>query len=108
LSLTERESQRRVTGKSRSGVERLGRVSSPRGTRWVIAFAKKRGLKTINVVRRPELIEELKKLGADVVVVDSQGLAKDFEREIRGARITGSATPSSPRRSRRRCAKRHG
>jgi NADPH:quinone reductase-like Zn-dependent oxidoreductase len=26
--------------------------------RWVIAFAKKRGFKTVNVVRRPELIEE--------------------------------------------------
>lgn len=55
--------------------------------RWVIAFAKKRGLKTVNIVRRPELIEELKKLGGDVVVVDGQGLAKDVERETGGARI---------------------
>src|SRR5208337_1853001 len=28
--------------------------------RWVIAFAKTRGLKTVNIVRRPELVAELK------------------------------------------------
>jgi NADPH:quinone reductase-like Zn-dependent oxidoreductase len=55
--------------------------------RWVIAFAKRRGLRTVNVVRRPELIEELKRLGGDVVVVDGDGLAKDVERETGGARI---------------------
>jgi NADPH:quinone reductase-like Zn-dependent oxidoreductase len=55
--------------------------------RWVIAFAKRRGLRTVNVVRRPELIEELKRLGGDVVVVDGDSLAKDVERETGGARI---------------------
>ena len=55
--------------------------------RWVIAFAKRWGLRTVNVVRRPELIDELKKLGADAVVVDGDGLAKDVERETGGARI---------------------
>src|ERR1700722_11808801 len=35
--------------------------------RWVIAFAKTRGLKTINIVRRPELVTELKAIGGDVV-----------------------------------------
>src|SRR6202790_1422713 len=39
--------------------------------RWVIAFAKARGLKTVNIVRRPELVAELEAIGADVVVVDS-------------------------------------
>src|ERR1700676_816033 len=39
--------------------------------RWVIAFAKTRGLKTVNIVRRPELVAELESIGADVVVVDS-------------------------------------
>jgi NADPH:quinone reductase-like Zn-dependent oxidoreductase len=38
--------------------------------RSLIAVAKARGLKTINVVRRPELIPELEAIGADVVVVD--------------------------------------
>jgi len=38
--------------------------------RCVIAVAKELGLRTMNLVRRPELIEELKALGADVVVTD--------------------------------------
>jgi len=38
--------------------------------RAVIVIAKEQGLKTINLVRRPELIPELKSLGADVVLLD--------------------------------------
>jgi NADPH:quinone reductase-like Zn-dependent oxidoreductase len=53
--------------------------------RWVIAFAKKRGLRTVNVVRRPELIEELKRLGGDVVIVDGAELANDVAKATRGA-----------------------
>ncbi|WJR75551.1 zinc-dependent alcohol dehydrogenase family protein [Bradyrhizobium sp. NP1] len=41
--------------------------------RSVIAIAKARGLKTINVVRRPELIPELEAIGADFVIVDEDG-----------------------------------
>jgi NADPH:quinone reductase-like Zn-dependent oxidoreductase len=37
--------------------------------RAVIAFAKARGFKTINLVRRTELIDELKALGGDVVIM---------------------------------------
>ena len=36
--------------------------------RWVIAFAKRRGLKTVNIVRRPELVPQLEAIGGDVVV----------------------------------------
>lgn len=39
--------------------------------RFVITLAKDRGAKTVNIVRRPELIAELKDAGADVVVVDT-------------------------------------
>ena len=39
--------------------------------RWVIAFAKRCGLKTVNIVRRPVLVAELEAIGGDVVVVDS-------------------------------------
>src|SRR5467141_2993152 len=39
--------------------------------RWVIAFAKTRGLKTVNIVRRPELVAELEAISGDLVVVDS-------------------------------------
>jgi NADPH:quinone reductase-like Zn-dependent oxidoreductase len=49
--------------------------------RWVIAFAKKRGLKTVNIVRRPELVAELEAIGGDVVVVDSP----DVSERIKGA-----------------------
>ena len=48
--------------------------------RAVIAFAKARGFKTINLVRRTELIDELKALGGDLVIVDTPeglNLAKD-------------------------------
>jgi NADPH:quinone reductase-like Zn-dependent oxidoreductase len=49
--------------------------------RWVIAFAKTRGLKTVNIVRRPELVAELEGIGGDVVVVDSP----DVSRQIKAA-----------------------
>src|SRR5438045_2188855 len=40
----------------------------------VIQIARELGYKTINVVRRPELVEELRSLGGDVVVVDGETL----------------------------------
>jgi NADPH:quinone reductase-like Zn-dependent oxidoreductase len=49
--------------------------------RWVIAFAKRRGLKTVNIVRRPELVPELEAIGGDLVVVDSP----DVSERIKGA-----------------------
>src|ERR1700752_2402366 len=41
--------------------------------RSLIAIAKARGLKTINLVRRPELVPELQAIGADLVVVGEEG-----------------------------------
>ena len=52
---------------------------------YVIRLAKKLGLKTVNVVRRPSLVDELKMWGADVVVVDSPNLTTDI------AAATGNA-----------------
>jgi trans-2-enoyl-CoA reductase len=40
----------------------------------VIQIARELGIKTVNVVRRPELGEELRSLGGDVVLVDSENL----------------------------------
>ena len=34
------------------------------------AIAKRRGIRTISLVRRPELMDELKAAGADVVLMD--------------------------------------
>lgn len=43
--------------------------------RAVIAIAKARGLRTVNVVRRAELVDELSALGGDVVLPDGPDLA---------------------------------
>ncbi|MDZ4368018.1 MAG: zinc-dependent alcohol dehydrogenase family protein [Afipia sp.] len=53
--------------------------------RAVIAIAKQMGVHTVSVVRRPELVDELKKLGADIVLVEGPDLAK------RVAEATGKA-----------------
>lgn len=42
--------------------------------RAVIPIAKSLGLKTVNVVRRPELIDEIKALGGDIVLLDGPDL----------------------------------
>jgi NADPH:quinone reductase-like Zn-dependent oxidoreductase len=55
--------------------------------RWVIAFAKKRGLKTVNIVRRPELVAELKAIGGDVVVVDSPDVSKEIKAAVGQAEL---------------------
>ncbi len=44
--------------------------------RCVIAIAKSLGIKTLNLVRRPELIPELTALGADLVLTDDVDLRK--------------------------------
>src|SRR5258708_18060046 len=53
--------------------------------RATIAIAKSLGLRTVNVVRREEVIAEMQALGGDVVLVDGPDLGK------RGATETGSA-----------------
>ncbi|MGD0120390.1 MAG: zinc-dependent alcohol dehydrogenase family protein, partial [Candidatus Binatus sp.] len=55
--------------------------------RWVIAFAKARGLKTVNIVRRPELVAELKAIGGDVVVVDSPDVSKEIKAAVGKAEL---------------------
>src|SRR6201984_2701257 len=45
--------------------------------RAVIAFAKQKGLRTINIVRRSELIHELKETGADVVLLAGPNTATE-------------------------------
>src|SRR6202162_1545402 len=55
--------------------------------RWVIAFAKTRGVKTVNIVRRPELVTELKAIGGDVVVVDSPDVSKEIKAAVGQAEL---------------------
>lgn len=55
--------------------------------RYVIAFAKNMGVKTVNVVRRPDIVEDLYKAGGDHVVVDSTNLRKDVKKLVGDAQI---------------------
>jgi NADPH:quinone reductase-like Zn-dependent oxidoreductase len=55
--------------------------------RAVIAFAKARGLKTINIVRRQELVQELKKSGGDVVLLASETVVADAKNAAQGGKI---------------------
>jgi NADPH:quinone reductase-like Zn-dependent oxidoreductase len=50
--------------------------------RSLIAIAKARGLRTINFVRRPELLKELKAAGGDIVLVDEPGAAEEALRLV--------------------------
>jgi mitochondrial enoyl-[acyl-carrier protein] reductase / trans-2-enoyl-CoA reductase len=55
--------------------------------RLLIVLAHQRGLRTVNVVRRPELASELKGLGADLVIVDGDDLPERVARETGDAPI---------------------
>jgi NADPH:quinone reductase-like Zn-dependent oxidoreductase len=55
--------------------------------RYLISLAKLDGIKTINVVRRAELVPELKALGGDVVLEDGDGLAERVREATGGAPV---------------------
>jgi NADPH:quinone reductase-like Zn-dependent oxidoreductase len=48
--------------------------------RYIIVLARERGVRTCNIVRRPEVVEELKALGADAVIMDSEDAFELAER----------------------------
>ena len=56
--------------------------------RAVIAFARERGLRTVNIVRRPELVAELTASGADVVVVDGPKVVEEIKAATGEADLT--------------------
>src|SRR5438105_2559733 len=55
--------------------------------RAVIQIAHDLGYKTVNVVRRPELIDELRAEGGDVVLVDGENLREEVKNATSGAPI---------------------
>jgi NADPH:quinone reductase-like Zn-dependent oxidoreductase len=55
--------------------------------RYVIRLARERGVRTVNVVRRPEMVPELLELGGDVVLLDGD----DLPERVRAA--TGGVEP---------------
>ena len=48
--------------------------------RAVIVFGKQKGIRTINIVRRPEIIQELKEMGAEVVLLAGPDTAAEANR----------------------------
>jgi NADPH:quinone reductase-like Zn-dependent oxidoreductase len=55
--------------------------------RAVIVFAKQKGFRTINIVRRSELIHELKEIGADMVLLAGPNTAAEANRVTGGALV---------------------
>jgi len=55
--------------------------------RWVIAFARTRGLRTVNIVRRAELVTDLQAVGGDVVVVDGPEVTEAIKKAVGRGRI---------------------
>jgi trans-2-enoyl-CoA reductase len=55
--------------------------------RCVIAFAQEFGLRSVSLVRRPELVDELKSAGADVVLVDGPDVVKQVAAATGKAKI---------------------
>src|SRR5260370_5681278 len=53
--------------------------------RAVIVFAKQKGVRTINIVRRSELVDELKETGADIVLLAGPNTAAEATRAPGGA-----------------------
>lgn len=67
--------------------------------RFLLQLAHQRGIKTVNIVRRAEMIDELVSLGADIVLLDGPDLAERVSIATSGASIrlgidavAGSAT----------------
>ena len=63
--------------------------------RWVIAFAKARGLKTVNIVRRSELVPELEEIGGDVVVADLPDVPERIKAAVGRAELRLALTASA-------------
>jgi NADPH:quinone reductase-like Zn-dependent oxidoreductase len=55
--------------------------------RWVIAFAKVRGLKTVNIVRRPELVPEIEAIGGDLAFIDSPDVSERIKAAVGQAQL---------------------
>src|SRR5437867_1301652 len=55
--------------------------------RAVIQISRELGYRTVNIVRRPELIEELREEGGDVVLVDGKKLRDEVKDATHGAAI---------------------
>ncbi|MCS6946065.1 MAG: zinc-dependent alcohol dehydrogenase family protein [Steroidobacteraceae bacterium] len=55
--------------------------------RYLIRLAARKGVRSVNIVRRPELLDELRELGGDVVLEDGADLAARVAHAVHGAPI---------------------
>jgi len=55
--------------------------------RYLIRLAQIKGVRTVNVVRRAEMVEEIRALGGDLVIVDGPDLAQRVAAAVGGAPI---------------------
>ena len=55
--------------------------------RYIIRLARRKGVRTVNVVRRPEMVQELIDLGGDVVLVDGPDLAARVQAAVGNAPV---------------------
>ena len=60
--------------------------------RSLIATAKARDIKTINLVRRPELVPELQAVGGDLVFVDEDGALDKIRATVANGRVHSPST----------------
>jgi NADPH:quinone reductase-like Zn-dependent oxidoreductase len=56
--------------------------------RFVVALAKRRGLKTLNVVRREDAAAEVRELGGDVVLVSGPDLGSEIGEALGGRQLS--------------------
>jgi NADPH:quinone reductase-like Zn-dependent oxidoreductase len=61
--------------------------------RYLVALAKLRGLKTLNLVRRDEAAEAVRDAGGDVVLIDGPNLAADIARQLDGQQLSLAIDP---------------
>ena len=55
--------------------------------RYLIRLARQKGVRTVNIVRRAEMIDELTDLGGDVVLLDGADLSTRVAAAVRGAPV---------------------
>ena len=55
---------------------------------YIIKIAKLAGVKTLNIVRREEAAEQVRRLGGDRVVLQGDNLAKDIEEALHGKKLS--------------------
>ena len=77
----------RHTGELKEGDWVMQSAANSNVGRYLIQMAKRWGIRTVNLVRRADVVDELVELGADVVVVDGEDLSSRVADATGGAEI---------------------